>query len=55
MMNIAKKDLTDQTKFRLNEVIKIENYFNKEINQRKSCIKRLSKDVTTFGYINKIF
>ena len=55
MIKIAKKNLTDQTKFRLNKVIKIQNYFNKEINQRKSCIKRLSKYVTTFGYIYKIF
>ena len=26
---------TDQTKFRLNEIAKIENYFNQEMNQRK--------------------
>ena len=27
-------NLTDQTKFRLNEISKIENYFNQEIKQR---------------------
>ena len=51
---IDKADLTDQTKFRLNEIAKIEDYFNPEINQRKSCSKNLSKYVTTFDYLNKV-
>ena len=38
---IDKKNLTDQTKYRLNEITKTENYVNSEINQRKSCIKKL--------------
>ena len=46
--------MTDQTKFRLNEISKIENYFNLEINQRKLCSKKLSKYVTAFDYIDKI-
>ena len=54
MIEIDKTNLTDQTKFRLNEIIKIENYVNQEINQRKSCIKKLSKYATTFDYIDKI-
>ena len=29
------KTLSDQTKFRLDEISKIENYFIQEINQRK--------------------
>ena len=33
---IDKTDLTEQTKFRLSEIIGIENYFHQEINQRKS-------------------
>ena len=37
MNEIDKANLTDQTKFRLNEITKIENYFNTEINQRKLC------------------
>ena len=45
--------MTDQTKFRLNEISKIENYFNLEINQRQSCIKKLSKYVTAVDYIDK--
>ena len=34
---IDKTDLSEQTKFRLDEISKIENYFIKKINQRKSC------------------
>ena len=34
---IDKTNLTNQTKFRLHEISKIENYFQEEINQRKSC------------------
>ena len=34
---IDKTDLFEQKKFRLDEAIKIENYFIREINQRKSC------------------
>ena len=30
-----KTNLTDETKFRLNEISKIENYFNQQINQKK--------------------
>ena len=51
---IDKTDLSEQTKFRLDEISKIENYFIEEINQRKSCSKKLSKDVTVFDYTDKI-
>ena len=54
MNEIGKINLTDLTKFRLNEITKIENYFNQEINQRKSCSKRLSKYVAAFDYIGKV-
>ena len=33
---------TEQTKFVLNDIIGIENYFHQEINQRKSYNKKLS-------------
>ena len=46
--------MTDQTKFRLNEISKIENYFSSEINQRKKCSKKLSKCVSAFDYIDKV-
>ena len=45
---IDETNLSEQTKFRLDEVSKIENYFIKETNQRKSCSQKLSKYVTTF-------
>ena len=51
---IDKTDLSEQTKFRLDEISKIENYFHEEINQRKSCSKKLSKYVTAFDYIDKV-
>ena len=50
---IDKTVLSEQTKFRLSEIIGIENYFYQEINQRKSCSKKLNKYVTTFDYIDK--
>ena len=46
--------MTDQTECRLNEITKIENYLNSEINQRKSCSKKLSKYVTTFDHKDKV-
>ena len=39
---IDKKDLSEQTKFQLDEISKIENYFIQEINQRKSCSQKLN-------------
>ena len=54
MHEIDKAKLSDQTKFRLHEIKKIENYFINEINERKSCSKKLNKYVTIFDYIDKI-
>ena len=54
MNEIDKTKLSDRTKFRLDEIKKIENYFNSEINQRKLCSKKLSKYVPAFDYIDKI-
>ena len=54
MNEIDKTSWSDQTKFRLNEIRKIENYFNSEINQRKLCSKKLSKYATVFNYIDKM-
>ena len=47
-----KTNLSDQTKFKLDEIRKIQNYFNSEINQRKLCSRKLSKYVT--NYVDKI-
>ena len=51
---IDKAILSEQQKFRLSEIIGIENYFYQEINQRKSCSRKLNKYVTAFDYIDKI-
>ena len=55
MNEINKTNLSEQTKFRLSEITRIENYSHQEINQRKLCSKKLSKYVTIFDYIDKIF
>ena len=54
MNEINKRNLSEQTKSRLSEIIGIENYFHQEINQRKSCSKKLSKYVAAFDYIDKV-
>ena len=50
---IDKTNLTNQTKFWLDEISKIENYFIEKINQKKSCSKKLSKYVVVFDYIDQ--
>ena len=50
---IDKTVLSEQTKFRLSEIIGIENYFYQEINQRKSCSRKLNKYVAVFDYIDQ--
>ena len=54
MHEIDKNKLSDQTKFRLYEIKKVENYFINQINETKSCCKKLNKYVTIFNYIDKI-
>ena len=54
MNEINEINFSEQTKFWLSEIIGIENYFHQEINQRKSCSKKLNKYVTAFDYIDKI-
>ena len=53
MNEINKITLSEQTKFRLREIIGIENYFNQDFNQRKSYSKKLSKYVSAFDYVDK--
>ena len=54
MDEINKINLSEQTKLRLDEISKIENYFIEEINQRKSCSQKLNKYITAFDYIDII-
>ena len=46
-------NLTEETKFQLDKIGKIENYFHEEINQRKSCSKKISKYRAAFDYMEK--
>ena len=52
--NLNAISLSDQTKFRLNEINKIKDYFNSEIQERKTMGKKLSEYIATFDYIDKI-
>ena len=54
MNEISKINLSEQTKFQLSEIIRIENYFHQEINQRKSYSKKLNKYVTAFDCIDNV-
>ena len=51
---IDKTKISEQTKFQLDEISKIENCFMEEINQRKPCSKKLNKYVAAFDYVGKI-
>ena len=54
MHEVDKTKLSYQTKYRLYEIKKVENYFINEINERKSYSKKLNKYVTIFDYRDKI-
>ena len=53
--NLTAIPMNDQTKFRLNEINKIRDYFNSEMQERKSISKKLSKYIAAFDYADKIF
>ena len=43
------------TKFRLDEINNIKEYFNAEIKERKDIIKKISKYIVAFDYGDKVF
>ena len=47
-------ELTDVNNYRLNQIDKIKDYFNNEINERKGLIKKLNKYIVSFDYLDKI-
>ena len=47
-------NLEDQSNYRLNEISKIRNYFNEEIQYQQSLTNKLSKYLTILDYSNKI-
>ena len=53
LKQLTKQFYLNKQKFRLDEISKIENYFIEEINQRKSCSRKLNKYVTAFDYIDQ--
>ena len=48
-------ELKDLTKYRLDEINKIKDYFNAEIKERKDIVKKISKYIVAFDYADKIF
>ena len=53
--NLNAVPMNDQTKFRLNEINKMKDYFNSEIKEKKTISKKLSKYIAAFDYADKIF
>ena len=50
-------DLTAEhvTKYRLDEINKIKEYFSNQIKERKDIIKKISKYIVAFDYADKVF
>ena len=48
-------ELTDVNKYRLDEINKIKEYFENKIKERKDILKKLSKYLVSFKYLDKIF
>ena len=48
-------ELKDLTKYRLDEINKIKEYFNAEIKERKDIAKKINKYIVAFDYADKGF
>ena len=48
-------ELKDLTKYILDEINNIKEYFNAEIKERKDIIKKISKYIVAFDYADKVF
>ena len=48
-------ELADVNNYRLNQIDKVKDYFNNEINERKDITKKLNKYIVGFDYLDKIF
>ena len=55
MSDLVNLQLNDITKFRLDEINKVKDYFNSEIKERKQIINKISKYVSAFDYADKVF
>ena len=49
------RETKDLTKYRLDEINKIKEYFNAEIKERKDIVKKISKYIVAFDYADKVF
>ena len=54
-MSNSNLELNDLTKYRLDEINKIKDYLNSEIKERKYIIKKISKYIVAFDYVDKVF
>ena len=52
--NLETITLNEQTNYRLNEINKVKDYFECEIEERELVIKKLSKYFIGFDYVHKI-
>ena len=48
-------EANDLTKYRLDEINNIKEYFNAEIKERKDIIRKISKYIVSFDYADKLF
>ena len=48
-------ELNEITKFRLDEIKKVKEYFNNEIKERKDIINKIGKYIIAFDYADKVF
>ena len=48
-------ELGEITKFRLNEINKVKEYFNTEIEDREDIVKKIRKYIVALDYADKIF
>ena len=55
MSDLVNLQLNNTTKFRLDEINKVKDYFNNEIKERKQIINKTSKYVSAFDYADKVF
>ena len=54
-MSNSNLEVSDLTKFRLDEINKIKDYLNAEIKERKDIVKKINKYIVTFDYADKLF
>ena len=54
-MSNSNLEVSNLTKFRLDEINKIKDYLNAEIKERKDIVKKISKYNVAFDYADKLF